>query len=161
MTEPTTPPRSTLADRISIPVERRWLHAAAGVLWTAIGVLCLVYAVEWLAPPVTLPDELIFGAAGLVVAALFFQFVFIGLVRKNIARIESGPQVASLFTFQGWRSYLIAAFMMGMGATLRRSAIPKPWLAIIYEGVGIALFLTSLLYHRELVRAFRGTGKPE
>jgi hypothetical protein len=158
MTEPTKPPRRTLADRVSIPVERRWLHAAAGVLWTAIGVLCIVYAVEWLAPPLALPAEVAYGAAGLVVAALFFRFVFIGLVRRNIARIEEGPDRASLFTFQGWRSYLIAAFMMAMGATLRHSSIPKPWLAPIYEGVGIALFLTSLLYHRELVRAFRKSG---
>jgi hypothetical protein len=28
----------------------------------------------------------------------------------------------------------------------------------VYEGVGVALLLTSFLYHRQLVRAFRADG---
>jgi hypothetical protein len=151
-------PRRTLAERMTIPVERRWLHAIAGVVWTGIGVLCITYAVMWLAPD-ALPLELSFGAAGLVVAALFFRFVFVGIVRKNIARIEEGPTHASIFAFQGWKSYLIAAGMMAFGALMRHSTVPKDWLAVVYEGVGVALLLTSLLYHRQLVRAFRDDAK--
>jgi hypothetical protein len=152
-------PRRTLAERMTIPVERRWLHATAGVVWTGVGVLLLVYAAMWLAPD-ALPVELAFAAVGLIVAALFVRFVFAGIVRKNIARIEDGPTHASIFTFQGLRSYLIAAGMIVLGITLRRSALPRDWLAIVYEGVGVALLLTSLAYHRQLVRAFRSNPKP-
>jgi hypothetical protein len=154
MPNETPAPKRTLAERMPIPVERRWLHALAGVVWTGIGVLCITYAVVWLAPD-ALPLELSFGAAGLVVAALFLRFVFVGVVRKNIARIEEGPTHASIFTFQGWKSWLVAGGMMAFGATLRHSTVPKDWLAVVYEGVGIALFITSLMYHRQLVRAFR------
>jgi hypothetical protein len=155
----TDPRRRGLADRMTIPVERRWLHAIAGVVWTGVGVLCITYAVMWLAPE-ALPSELVFASAGLVVAALFVRFVFVGIVRKNIVRIEEGPTHASAFSFQGWKSYLIAGGMIALGIGLRRSALPKPWLAIVYEGVGVALLLTSLLYHRQLVRAFRADPKP-
>jgi hypothetical protein len=138
-----------------LPVGRAGLYAIAGVIWTAVGLLLLTYAAGWLAP-VSLPLELGLIAAGLVVAAVFVRFVFAGIVRKNIARIEDGPARASAFAFQGWRSYLVTAFMIGLGIVLRHSALPKPGLAVMYEGIGLALLLTSLLYHRRLIAALRG-----
>jgi len=90
------------------------------------------------------------------VAAAFVQFVFRRIVTKNIERIDAGPPRASAFAFQGWKSYVVTAFMIGLGITLRHSALPKPYLAVVYEGVGVALLLTSLLYHRRLVAALRG-----
>jgi hypothetical protein len=152
-------PRRSFAQRMSIPVERRWLHATAGAVWTGVGVLLITYAVIWLAPDAPLV-ELTFAALGLIVAALFVRFVFAGIVRKNIARIEAGPARVSIFAFQGWKSYLIAAVMIALGIVLRTSALPKDWLAIVYEGVGVALLLTSLLYHRQLVRSFRDDAQP-
>jgi hypothetical protein len=149
-----TPSRRGFAERLTIPVERRWLHAIAGVVWTGVGVLCIAYAVMWIAPE-AFPEQLVLIVAGLVVAALFARFVFVGIVRKNIARIEEGPSHASAFAFQGWKSYLVAASMIVLGITLRHSPLPKPYLVPVYAGVGVALFLTSLLYHRQLVRAFR------
>jgi hypothetical protein len=82
------------------------------------------------------------------VAVVFYRFVFAGIVRKNIARIDAGPERASAWAFQNWRSYLVTIFMVGLGITLRHSSLPKPWLAIVYEGIGVALLLTSLMYHR-------------
>jgi hypothetical protein len=143
------------AGRSLLAVDRCWLFAIAGVIWTGVGVLLLAYTASWLAPlPLWLTGVL--AAAGLAVAALFVRFVFGGIVRKNIARIEQGPSRASAFAFQGWRSYLVTAFMVGLGITLRHSSLPKPELAVVYEGIGVALLLTSLLYHRRLVRCLRG-----
>lgn len=139
--------------RWTLPVGRRWLFLTGGVIWTAVGVLCVGYAVVWLTP-VSLPYVLAFAAAGLAVAWAFVAFVFDRIVRKNIARIECGPAIASVFAFQGWKSYLVTVFMIGLGITLRNSAIPKPWLAIIYEGVGVALLFTSVLYHRRFAKAW-------
>jgi hypothetical protein len=84
------------------------------------------------------------------------RFVFGGIVRKNIARIDLGPARASAFAFQGWKSYVVTVFMVGLGITLRHSAIPKPELAVVYEGIGLALLVTSLLYDRRLLNSLRG-----
>ena len=141
--------------RASLPVGRRWLFEIAGVIWTAVGVLLVGYAVVWLAPVSPL---LIVGLAlaGLVVATVFVRFVFSPIVNKNIARLEAGPSRASAFAFQGWKSYIVTIFMVGLGITLRHSSIPKPWLAIVYEGIGVALLITSVPYHRRFARAVRG-----
>jgi hypothetical protein len=128
-------------------VGRRWLFAIAGVIWSAVGVLLLTYAVTWLAPE-TLPLVIGLAASGLLVAAVFVRFVFAGIVRKNVARIDDGPARASAWAFQNWKSYLVTIFMIGLGITLRGSPIPKAGLAVVYEGIGVALLLTSVTYHR-------------
>ncbi len=138
---------SALPPWAQLPVARRWLYAIAGVIWSAVGVLLLTYAFSWLAPE-PLPLELESGVVGLVIAAVFVRFVFSGIVRKNVARIEAGPTRASAWAFQGWKSYLVTVLMIVLGITLRGSAIPRPGLAAVYEGIGLALLLTSLTYHR-------------
>jgi magnesium-transporting ATPase (P-type) len=140
-----------------LDVDRRWLFAIAGVIWTGVGVLLLTYAVTWL-EPVSVPLEIELTIAGLAVAAVFVRFVFHGIVRKNITRIQAGPARANAFSFQGWKSYIVTVFMIGLGITLRHSALPKPALAVVYMGVGVALLLTSLLYHRHLFSTWRRTG---
>jgi len=144
----------TLAERLRLDVDRRWLFAIAGVIWMGVGILLLTYAVTWLAP-VTLPLEIELSIAGLAVAAVFLRFVFHGIVSKNIARIEGGPARVSAFSFQGWKSYLITVFMIVLGIMLKRSPIPKPDLAVVYLGVGLALMLASGFYHRHLFSMWR------
>jgi hypothetical protein len=113
-TDPDTGTTPTLAERVRLDVDRRWLFAIAGVIWMGVGILLLTYAVTWLAP-VSVPLELELTVAGLAVAAVFLRFVFHGIVTKNIARIEGGPARVSAFSFQGWRSYLITVFMIVLG----------------------------------------------
>jgi len=149
VTEPRTDTAPTMGERLRLDVDRRWLFFIAGVIWTGVGVLLLGYAVTWLAP-VSVPLELELGVAGLAVAFVFVRFIFHGIVRKNIERIEGGPARASAYSFQGWKSYLMTVFMIVLGIVLKRSPIPKPDLAVMYLGVGLALLLTSGLYHRHL-----------
>jgi hypothetical protein len=144
----------TLAERMRLDVDYRWLFAIAGVIWTGVGVLLLTYAVTWLRP-VELPVEIELIVAGLAVAVVFVRFVFHGIVSKNIARIQDGPARASAFSFQGWKSYVVTVFMIVLGIALKRSPIPKPDLAVMYLGIGLALLATSLLYHRHLFRSHR------
>lgn len=141
--------------RTFLPVDRRWLFGIAGVIWSAVGVLLLSYAVQWLAP-VGLSLEIVLLLAGVVVSGVFSHSVFLRIVRSNIARIDAGPERASVFAFQGWKSYLVTTFMIGLGVTLRHSALPKPWLAVMYSGIGAALLASSVLYHlRFFARAAR------
>jgi hypothetical protein len=146
----------TLAERMRLDVDYRWLFAIAGVIWTGVGVLLLTYAVTWLRP-VSVPVEIELTIAGLAVAVVFVRFVFHGIVSKNITRIQDGPARVSAFSFQGWKSYVVTVLMIAMGIALRHSALPKPALAVMYLGIGLALLATSLLYHRHLFRSHRGT----
>jgi hypothetical protein len=50
-----------------------------------------------------------------------------------------------------WKSYLIIPVMASMGFIIRHSGISKQYIAIIYGGIGLALFLSGIRY----VRYFR------
>jgi len=60
-----------------------------------------------------------------------------------------------LFAFIPWKSYLIIAAMITMGAVLRHSDIPKQYLAILYIGIGLALILSSVRYMRIFINEIR------
>jgi hypothetical protein len=53
-----------------------------------------------------------------------------------------------IFSFMTWRSYLIVLVMVSMGIALRHSALPKDYLSILYNGIGLALFLSGIRYLR-------------
>jgi hypothetical protein len=67
---------------------------------------------------------------------------------KNIKRILSLNDKASVFAFQAWTGYLIIAVMMTTGMLLRNSSIPKPYLAVVYLAIGSALLLASMNYYK-------------
>jgi hypothetical protein len=142
---------------ISLEVDRHWLFAIGGALWTAVGILLLSYAVAWLAP-VNVPLELALGGLGIVLAFVAARFIFRGIASKNIRRIDAGPERASVFAFQPWTSYVVMFSMMALGIVLRRSGVPKPALAVVYAGIGGALMLGGGLYHRRLRRGAPSEG---
>ena len=71
-------------------------------------------------------------------------------VDQNIIRINglTGEKIC-IFAFQRWTSYPLVLLMISLGVILRLySPIPKPYLAILYLGIGSGLFLASLRYYR-------------
>ena len=90
-----------------------------------------------------------------------YFFGFSKVARKNIARINAlRGSVSAFFAFQRWTSYPLVAFMIFLGIFLRLySSIPKPLLAILYIGIGGGLFLSSLLYYRQVKRLVEINGK--
>jgi len=58
------------------------------------------------------------------------------------------PERVGIWRFQTWTSYLLIAFMMGFGITMRTTGwIHKKYLAPVYVGIGLvclfpALFIT-------------------
>jgi len=130
-------------------VARRWLYIISGVMWGAVGVMLCRLAYRWLSSEalrLALPLALI----GLAAAAVIYRFGFARVADKNIRRIAALGERAHLLTFQSGKSYLTIAIMMTMGITLRRSAFPKPYLAVLYEGIGGGLFLASLRYYAQV-----------
>ena len=142
-------------------VGKGWLYFTAGLLWTAVGVMLMSLAYGWLRP-LGLFAALPFALAGVLLALAFFRFSFSRLACKNVGRIDQiDGEKTCLFAFQAWKSYPLILFMIALGITLRHfTPIPKPYLAIVYIGVGGGLFLSSLRYYRHIWngRAVGGDG---
>lgn len=113
-------------------------------------------AYGWLRP-VSFPQVIWMTLAGISLASAIYHFGFSKLAKKNIQRITgmAGDKIC-IFAFQEWTSYPLVVVMIGLGISLRNYLpIPKPYLAILYIGIGGGLFLSSLLYYQHLLRSQR------
>ncbi len=150
----------TLLTKCKPVLDKRWLHLLAGLMWTGVGIMLISLAAGWLAA-LSFAEALPFALAGTLLALTIYRWGFSRLAHKNIARIDTlaGDNVC-LFAFQEWKSYPLILLMIGLGITLREYApIPKPWLAVLYIGLGGGLFLSSLHYYRRLCHWGTGTTK--
>jgi hypothetical protein len=137
--------------RFNPAVSKYWLVAIAGAMWTGVGIMLLKYAYIWLASQITF-ISLIMGVAGISVAIFANHFQFSRLAKKNINRIMQMADKACIFSFQAWKGYMIILVMVTGGSLLRHSAIPKTYLAVLYSGIGGALFLSSFQYYFRLLQ---------
>ena len=135
---------------IKLAADKRALLFLAGLMWIGVGTMLLFFSYSWLSAPWT-DDSFVFAGAGIALALVAHHFGFLKIVDKNLQRILPMEGKRCLFSFMTWKSYVIAALMALMGATLRHSRIPKPYLAILYIGIGLALILSSVRYLRVLV----------
>ena len=110
-------------------VRKKWLIVANGLLWMAAGMnignigiksIMVAQSLVWL---LSIPVFAIFAS------------MFIKIISKNINRIVSMQgEKAKLYKFLTPKGYMIIAFMMTLGITLRD----------FYTGLGIALFFSGL-----------------
>jgi hypothetical protein len=125
----------------------------AGILWSVVGTALMAVAVGWLSPLSHEPMPwLILGVAA---GVLIYRFGFSKLADVNLVRIFAqapGKDRVCVFAFQNTRSYVIIIVMMVLGYTLRHLPIPKVYLAPVYLGIGLGLFLSSLKYYARLFR---------
>ncbi len=129
----------------------------AGLMWIAVGAMLLRLAYVWLAAePVHFFR--IFAAAGVAAALLIHHFGFLRIVDKNLGRILPMQGKKCVFAFMPWKSYLLVAGMAAMGAGLRHSSLPKPYLSVLYIGIGLALILSSIRYLRILLGQLKEQG---
>jgi hypothetical protein len=105
------------------------------------------YAVSWLSI-CTLKEQLFFYAVGFLAAMPIHHFGFLKIADKNLNRILLLTEKSSLFSFMTWKSYIIVLIMVSMGIALRHSSISKRYLSILYNGIGLALFLSGIRYFR-------------
>ena len=141
-------------DKYKPAVTKNVLLFLAGFVWTCVGTMLLFLAFSWLSKAPN-ANSTVFVSAGIVLALLVHHFGFLRIVDKNLKRILPMDDKKCVFSFISWKSYLIIAVMIAMGTTLRRSAIPKQYLAVVYIGIGLALILSSVRYMRVLLREIR------
>jgi hypothetical protein len=137
-------------------VGKTWLWLLSGILWAAIGIYLCSLTIAWLRPVIT-TRMLLLVSGGLILAFLIFWYGFSGFACRNIDRIQAIPrQKVCIFAFQKWTSYPLVAVMISLGIFLRKySPIPKPWLAVLYIGIGGSLFLASFHYFQVIINQFR------
>lgn len=145
----------SLLERFKPAVGKGMLLLLSGFMWIAVGVMLLNYAYHWL------EEEggraaLFLAVAGFLCSLVIHHFGFLKVVDKNLARILPMKGKRCLFAFQPWKSYLIILVMIAMGIGLRHSPIPKPYLSILYLGIGMALILSSIRYLRAFLKETYG-----
>jgi hypothetical protein len=133
--------------RINPAVDKKILVLLAGLMWCGVGIMLISFAISWL----TLyegPGKEIFYICGFLAAMPIHHFGFLKIADKNLSRLLPLTQKKCIFSFMTWRSYFIVLIMVSLGITLRHSSIPKQYLSILYNGIGLALFLSGIRYCR-------------
>jgi hypothetical protein len=96
----------------------------------------------------TTREQFLLYPVGFLAAMPIHHFGFLKIADKNLNRILSLTEKTNPFSFMTWKSYIIVVIMVSMGITLRHSSIPKMYLSILYNGIGLALFLSGIRYFR-------------
>ena len=136
--------------RLKPAYDKKILILLAGLIWISSGIMLISISITWLAA-FTLKDQILFFSAGFLVAMPIHHFGFLRIVNKNLRRLMPINDKRCIFSFMTWKSYLIIPVMASMGFIIRHSGISKQYIAIIYGGIGLALFLSGIRY----VRYFR------
>lgn len=126
-------------------VDKRILVLLAGIMWCGVSVMLVRYAVSWLSP-LRSGQKIMYYAIGYLIAIPIHIFGFSRIAEKNLNRLMPIKAKRCVFAFMSWKSYIIVLVMVSMGISLRHSSLPKQYLSIVYNGIGLALFLSGLKY---------------
>jgi hypothetical protein len=136
-----------LLQKLNPAIGKKYLILLAGLMWCGVGIMLVIFAVSWL-EHYEGKGKLVFYSAGFIAAMPIHHFGFLRLADKNLARLLSLTEKKCLFSFITIKSYMIIIIMIALGITLRHSAIPKQYLSILYNGIGLGLFLSGIRYFR-------------
>ena len=146
---------ASLISRLNPAVPRQYLFGLAGLLWTIAGGLLCVRAEIWL-ESYSFSVEVALELVSVALAAAGYLLFFFKVVQKSIDRIGHLPDRACLFAFTAWHGYIMIAFMMTLGITLRNTSIPKYYLAVPYTAMGGILLIGSLRFYRRFLSVLTG-----
>ena len=135
-------------------VDKRVLLFLAGLMWIGVGTMLLSFSYSWLYTSQN-GGSFVFVGLGVAAALLIHHFGFLKIVDTNLRRILPMEGKKCVFSFMTWKSYIIVAVMATMGILFRNSSIPKPYLSILYTGIGLSLILSSIRYLRILLSQLR------
>jgi hypothetical protein len=136
-------------------VDKRVLVLLAGLMWCGVGIMLVRFAITWLTP-VGIRKAGIFYASGFLAAMPIHHFGFLKIADKNLSRLMPLAEKRCIFSFMTWKSYIIVLVMVSMGIALRHSALPKQYLSVVYNGIGLALFLSGIRYLRFFIELLSG-----
>ena len=116
-----------------------------GLLWTAIGTRIALIGVDAYRRLGSIPWWYFLLS---VVVFAGFWFLFTGVVRKYAARITAMTEAkTSIFKTFSLKGYLIIAFMITLGITLKRlPQVPDSFIAWFYCGLGPGLLSAGIRF---------------
>jgi len=133
-------------------VRRPYLFGLAGIFWTVAGTILCARGTVWLqALPPVIGAALFIGSG--ILAAAGYLYGFSKIVQRNLSRIRSMPERASVFAFTAVRGYLMIGMMMTIGIALRNSSLPKYYLIVPYYAMGGVLLVGSIQFFRAFIAA--------
>ena len=140
-------------------VNKKCLILISGVMWSGVGVLLNWIASQWLSD--FEQWQIIFTySVGILMGLIIASFGFSKLAQRNSDRIMGYPEKVCVFGFQRWQMYILIVIMMSMGFFMRTTTfIPKYLLAPVYVGIGLALFISSFVYYKNLLTIKDGDSK--
>jgi len=115
-----------------------------GILWMGIGTKIALIGVNSYGQV----DAVWWHFVLSVVVFAGFYMMFTGIVRKYSERIESMPEPrTSIFKTFSLKGYIIIAFMITLGITLKRiPQVPRTFIAWFYCGLGPGLFSAGVRF---------------
>jgi hypothetical protein len=138
-------------DSFKPAADKKVLILLSGFMWCGVGIMLITFAVSWLFVYKGSGTTL-FYLGGFIAAMPIHHFGFLKIADKNLKRLLPLTEKKCVFAFMTWRSYITVLIMVSMGIALRHSAIPKQYLSILYNGIGLALFLSGIRYLRFFVQ---------
>ena len=119
-------------------IATRHLILFNGLLWSAIGIKILLTGISYY---LRLPEIHWWYYLLSVLVFTGFYVMFTGIVRKYAERIEAMPEPkTSIFKTFSIKGYIIIAFMITLGITLKRiPQVPDSFIAWFYCGLGPGL----------------------
>ena len=134
--------RAVRVPRIVPNASRRTRLLLAALVWSGAGLGLLTAGARWVcsAGPQWVAGSLALAAA---VGWAKGRFVLAPRAEANARRIAAGPESAAVSTVFPLASWGLVAVMMAAGALLRRSALPRLWLGVVYAAIGVALLAGS------------------
>lgn len=126
-------------------VGRKTLMVVAGIVWTVVGVNILRIGIDcW----VQVSGGFVLMLLGAVaVFAAFHYMVFSRMFHKHKRRISQKGDSNCLMGFFDVRGWIIMAFMITLGVSIRRYELMPLWfIAPFYTGLSSALVLTGIRF---------------
>ena len=138
-------------------VSKRTLLLIAGLVWLAAGVNILRIGLKALIPLFSGGTGRLLLALGLaVLICAAFSLMFSRIVVRHTARILSYETKQPAYRFFDAKSYILMAFMMTLGITLRRSGfVPEYFFTWFYTGLGTALSIAGIRFLIRCATSFR------
>ncbi|MEN6389106.1 MAG: hypothetical protein ABFD04_01735 [Syntrophomonas sp.] len=133
-------------ERFVPKVNRNSLLLLAGMVWFIVGFNIMRIGTSALLSNLGLP--LLSVLVSLLIFALFFKFVFHKMVVRHCDRIRNYSEAQiMIIKFFDKRSYLIMAFMITLGVTIRSFHLLNPLcLGTFYNGLGGSLVSSGILF---------------
>ena len=140
---------TSLINKFNPAVRKPVLVLISGIVWLGTGIMLVSLAYGWLYD-YDGKYVYLYALAGLAASIIISRFGFNKIVDKNLKRIKAIKGLYCAFGFMPWKSYFLIMIMMTMGLLLKKSALPKEYLAILYISIGMALALSSIRYFKSV-----------